>query len=253
MQRWGQNAREHVERAGDRMREQAEKIREQAERTAREARDQAESFGRDAREQGGKFRERADFERREAEERVRRQLQKLQEQLRDLQSAPAAGVPPKDILTEAKPGGGAQIKVYNENSVTSLDGGKSRLMMKDQDGEIEVAVNADGKRTLTAKNPKGDTVFSGPVDTDEQRQAVPEQFRKKLDQINIRQENAPVPPAALPRGADLDVNAPLLSRIPLIGQLFTKPLPPSAVAPAADTLPAPSFDVVEEVEDDDVQ
>jgi hypothetical protein len=161
-------------------------------------------------------------------------------------------VPPEQILSEAKPGGGGQIKVYNENSVTSWDGGKARLLLKDQDGEIEVSVD-NGKRTLIAKNPKGETVFTGPVDTEEQRQAVPEQFRKKLDQLNIRQQTEPAPSHAEPRGAAASEEAPLLSRIPILGQLFTKPAPPPVLVPSE--VPAGDADPLapEDTEEDRVQ
>ncbi len=98
-----------------------------------------------------------------------------------------AQVPSADILKEARPGGGARITVFNSDRVTKLDGSKARLILKDQDGEIEVSAE-NGKRTLTAKNANGDVVFSGPVNTKEERQAVPEQFRSKLEKIEVRQE-----------------------------------------------------------------
>lgn len=97
-----------------------------------------------------------------------------------------AQVPSADILKEARPGGGAQITVYSTDGVTKIDGAKARLILKDNDGEIEVAAE-NGKRTLTAKNAKGEVVFSGPVNTKEERDSVPEQFRSKLDQIEVRQ------------------------------------------------------------------
>jgi hypothetical protein len=97
------------------------------------------------------------------------------------------GVPSEDVLREARPGGGAQIKMYNGNSVTTLDGAKARLLMKDNDGEIEVSVD-NGKRMLTAKDPTGAVVFNGPVNTDEERDAVPKVFRKKLDEIQVRHQ-----------------------------------------------------------------
>jgi len=69
------------------------------------------------------------------------------------------------------------------------------MVMRDRDGEVQVAVK-DGHRVLTAKGPQGDQVFEGPVDTPEQRNAVPQPFRGKLDALEIRQR-----PAGLPGGA----------------------------------------------------
>ena len=97
------------------------------------------------------------------------------------------GVPSADILKEARPGGGARISVFNSDGLTKLDSSKARLILKDSEGEIEVSAE-NGKRMLTAKNPKGEVVFSGPVNTDEERKAVPEQFRQKLDKIQVRQQ-----------------------------------------------------------------
>jgi hypothetical protein len=95
-------------------------------------------------------------------------------------------VPPADILKEAKPDGGGQIKIFTDTATTVLDGQKARMVMKDNDGEVEVAVD-NGKRMLTAKDPSGKIVFSGPINTEEERKAVPEAFRNKLDKIQIRQ------------------------------------------------------------------
>ena len=58
-------------------------------------------------------------------------------------------------------------------------------MLKDANGEIEVR-SENGKRTLTAKNPKGEVAFDGPIDTEEQRKAVPPEFRKMLEQVEVR-------------------------------------------------------------------
>jgi hypothetical protein len=59
------------------------------------------------------------------------------------------------------------------------------VTLKDESGEMEVR-SENGKRTLTAKDAKGETVFNGPIDSEEQRQAVPEAFRKKLDKVDAR-------------------------------------------------------------------
>jgi hypothetical protein len=125
---------------------------------------------------------------REQQERVR----KMQEGIRDRMQRRREGepgrdrIPPEDILREAKPGGGAQIQFQDSDTVTStIDGAKARFIFKDKDGEMEVS-STNGQRVLIAKSPAGDVVFQGPVDTDDQLKAVPEDFRKKLDRIKIR-------------------------------------------------------------------
>lgn len=119
-----------------------------------------------------------------ARERIERQMRRQQENGRD----DSAHIPSADILREARPGGGGQISIIDGDRVTTIDGSRARLVLKDQDGEIEVSTE-NGKRTLTAKNPKGEVVFSGPVNTEEERKAVPEQFRKKLERIQVRDQN----------------------------------------------------------------
>jgi serine protease Do len=183
MERLQQEFKERAERAGRVVRDRSEKLR-----------DQAEALGRGARERAEKAREQAERARRELEDRMRR----MREGKGGSTDPGAAAPPPADILREARPGGGGEIKAYSESSVATWDGARSRLQLKDADGEIEVATD-NGRRTLRAKNPQGEVVFSGPVDTEEQRKAVPEQFRRKLDQIQIQPGQAqgrqpPTPP-----------------------------------------------------------
>ncbi len=41
----------------------------------------------------------------------------------------------------------------------------------------------DGHQMLTAKDPGGKQIFQGPIDTPEQRKLVPENVRKKLEEM----------------------------------------------------------------------
>ncbi len=126
---------------------------------------------------------------RHAADEAQRAQRRVEEQLKQsLPNGRGPDVPPGDLLREARPGGGSRIERYNQNGVTTVDGAKAHLTLKDNDGEIEVAAE-NGHRVLTARNPKGDVVFTGPVDTEEQRKIVPEQFRKKLDAIKILEAN----------------------------------------------------------------
>ncbi len=61
-------------------------------------------------------------------------------------------------------------------------------MMSDGNGEMEVVVE-NGHRLLTAKNAKGEIVFNGPVDTEEQRKGLPQDLQKRLDQIKITEKH----------------------------------------------------------------
>ena len=95
---------------------------------------------------------------------------------------------PGDLLREARPGGAPKLRLPQTDGVSTFETNRSRLVMKDNDGEVEVTMH-EGKRTLTARNLKGEVLFAGPIDTPEQHSAVPPQFRVKLDAIETQQRN----------------------------------------------------------------
>jgi hypothetical protein len=99
---------------------------------------------------------------------------------------PGGAVDPERLLQEAQPTGGAEIRVETEAGSTTINSAQAHLRLKDASGEIEVATE-DGKRVLTARDPDGKVVFTGPVNTEEERAAIPEPIRKKLSEIRIRQ------------------------------------------------------------------
>ena len=103
--------------------------------------------------------------------------------------------PSGDILREVGPGGAPQVRAREDQVSTTWNTANAKVSFKDQNGAIEVR-SENGRRTLTAKNPKGDTVFDGPIDTEEQRKAVPAEFRKMLGQVEVRSrgDRRPGPP-----------------------------------------------------------
>jgi hypothetical protein len=64
----------------------------------------------------------------------------------------------------------------------SLHPGISNFVYSDDDGTLELKVQG-GEKTLTAKNAKGEQEFSGPVGTPEQRKALPEKLRERLEKL----------------------------------------------------------------------
>jgi hypothetical protein len=58
----------------------------------------------------------------------------------------------------------------------------ANMIFQDQKGRLEVTVK-DGKKRLVAKDDKDKVVFDGPIDTDEQRKAVPPEIAEKLAQL----------------------------------------------------------------------
>jgi hypothetical protein len=103
------------------------------------------------------------------------------------------GVSPSDFFREIRPGAPGAPRAEWRDGASRWNANRARLTLRDPDGEIEVTVS-DGHRVLTARSASGDTVFTGPVDTERERQAVPEPFRKKLDTFDApRSLNAPRP------------------------------------------------------------
>lgn len=64
----------------------------------------------------------------------------------------------------------------------SLNTGNSNMVYSDEKGSLELTIK-EGKKSLVAKNEKGEQVFSGPIDTPEQRKALPADVSGRLEQI----------------------------------------------------------------------
>jgi membrane-associated protease RseP (regulator of RpoE activity) len=147
----------------------------------------AEEWGEEMKKYGEAAGERARGVGKEIGEKARRDAEEIQAQTRaELDKARAAAA--AAAREWAAPGGSGQVKIYKKDGVTTYDGAKARLMLRDENGDIEVWVD-DGHRVMTAKDAKGSIVFKGPIDTEEERKAVPEQFREKLDHIKILEKH----------------------------------------------------------------
>jgi serine protease Do len=60
--------------------------------------------------------------------------------------------------------------------------GNSDLVFSDDEGSLELTIK-DGAKTLVAKNAKGEQLFSGPATTPEERKAIPEGVRERLEKL----------------------------------------------------------------------
>jgi hypothetical protein len=94
--------------------------------------------------------------------------------------AEPGGIRPADILRDLRPGDRPGVRTEWSTGTSRWDTTRARVTMRDSDGELEMSIK-DGKRVLTIKNPQGEVVFTGPVDSPEERRAIPEQYRSKLD------------------------------------------------------------------------
>lgn len=69
----------------------------------------------------------------------------------------------------------------------AVNPGNSNMVFSDESGTLELT-SKDGKKTLVAKNTKGDQLYSGPIDTPEQRSALPKEVRPRLEKLEGMQE-----------------------------------------------------------------
>lgn len=60
--------------------------------------------------------------------------------------------------------------------------GNSNIVFSDDEGSLELTTK-DGTKTLIAKTAKGEGLFSGPVNTPEERQAMPAGVRERLEKL----------------------------------------------------------------------
>lgn len=82
-------------------------------------------------------------------------------------------------LQIARPDGPGQGLGERDISVT-VNTGNSHVVLNDAQGSLDLTIK-EGKKDLVAKNSKGDQVFAGPVNTPEERRALPAEVRKRLE------------------------------------------------------------------------
>ncbi len=65
---------------------------------------------------------------------------------------------------------------------TKIDIGKAQIVYSDDKGELRVE-KVEGKKVLTAKDPQGLLLFSGPVETKEELDKVPAEVRQRYEKL----------------------------------------------------------------------
>jgi serine protease Do len=68
---------------------------------------------------------------------------------------------------------------------TKIDIGKAQIVFSDDKGELKIEP-VDGKKVLTAKDPQGKLLFSGPVGTKEDLDKVPPEIRQRFEKLQDR-------------------------------------------------------------------
>src|SRR5262249_10621253 len=82
-------------------------------------------------------------------------------------------------------------------STTRIDLAKAQIVFSDDQGEMRID-SIEGKRVLTAKDPQGRLLFSGPVETKEDLDKMPPDLRKRFEKLQEKDLPSTVQPAASP-------------------------------------------------------
>ena len=112
---------------------------------------------------------------------------------------PGGPIPP-NVLREMRPGGAPEVRTEQDGATTRWSTASARVAVKDESGEV-VMSHENGHRVVTAKNAAGESIFTGPYDTEEQRRAVPENIRRRIEKLNVSahaETSPPQPPASGP-------------------------------------------------------
>ena len=83
-----------------------------------------------------------------------------------------------------------------------IDLGKAQIVFSDEKGELKLE-NVDGKKLLTAKDPQGKLLFSGPVETKEDLDKMPADVRQRYEKLK-QNELRTVAPRSEDNGNDAD-------------------------------------------------
>jgi hypothetical protein len=79
-----------------------------------------------------------------------------------------------------------QLRIFFEDDgavkTSKIDLGKAQVVFSDDKGELKLA-NVDGRKLLTAKDPQGKLVFSGPVETKEDLDKMPPDVRERYNRL----------------------------------------------------------------------
>ncbi|MFT3868052.1 MAG: PDZ domain-containing protein [Nibricoccus sp.] len=80
-----------------------------------------------------------------------------------------------------------------EMRISKIEHKDAVMVFEDGKGRLEVS-HKDGKKFLTARNDKNEVIFSGPVDTPDQRKAMPQEVRERLEKMESTDVRIPAPP-----------------------------------------------------------
>jgi serine protease Do len=123
------------------------------------------------------------------------QMQELKEQLKDQLGDAQRGIIRGTVMKAHEAArrarddarrAGREIRILsNDNGAlkgTKIDLGKAQIVFCDGKGEMKLE-NVNGKKLLTAKDPQGKLLFSGPIETKEDLDKVPAEIRERYEKL----------------------------------------------------------------------
>jgi hypothetical protein len=97
---------------------------------------------------------------------------------------------------EARRSAERSIRTFTSNNGalqrTTIDLNKAQIVLSDDKGELRIE-NKDGKKFLTAKDPQGKLLFSGPVESNEDLDKVPTEVRQRYEKLQEHDLRAVAP------------------------------------------------------------
>src|SRR5438270_2965660 len=132
--------------------------------------------------------------RRDEGQRVRDQAQRIRDEARRV----------RDEARRAAGNGNVTITTDQDGGLktTKIDIGKAQIVYSDDKGELRIE-KVEGKKVLTAKDPQGLLLFSGPVETREELEKVPAEVRQRYEKL--QQNDLPAIISAHGSGVDVDI------------------------------------------------
>ena len=102
---------------------------------------------------------------------------------------------------EGKSGNAVRVITSNDNGAlktTRIDLNKAQIVYNDAQGEMKIET-IDNKKVLTAKDPQGRLLFSGPVESNEELAKMPPEVRQRYEKLEQKDI-----PAVIPRLSEED-------------------------------------------------
>jgi len=102
-----------------------------------------------------------------------------------------------------------RIRTTDDNGAlktTRIDLAKAQIVFSDAQGEMRID-SVDGKKVLTAKDPQGRLLFSGPIESKEDRDKMPAEVRLRFEKLEQKDLPTALPPLPPPQPEDETIDS----------------------------------------------